>query len=86
MAVTGLIALWSLAPWVAVGELSRVGEWPPIMVFNGPDLTGDHTHLGGEMRRLGQWDNRISSLIMSWPGAGSHARRAGHAGGVGQRA
>ena len=64
VAVAGLIALWSLAPWVAAGELSRAGELPQIIVFDGADLTGDHTHLVGEMRRLGTWDNRISSLIV----------------------
>jgi hypothetical protein len=50
---------------VAAGELSRAGEWPQIIAFEGADVTGDHTHLVGEMRRLGQWDNHISSLIMS---------------------
>ena len=86
MAVAGLIALLSLAPWVAAGELSRAGEVPQIIAFEGADFSGDHPHIMGEMRRLGQWDNRISSWIMSWPGVGSHARPAGHAGGAGQRA
>jgi hypothetical protein len=85
MAVAGLIALWSLASWVAE-ELSRAGELPQIIAFDGAELTGDHTHIVGEMRRLGQWDHSISSRLMSWPGVGSHARLVGHAGGAGQRA
>jgi hypothetical protein len=28
MVVAGMIALWSLARWVAAGELSRAGELP----------------------------------------------------------
>jgi hypothetical protein len=62
--VAGMIALLSLAPWVAAGELSRAGELPQIIAFDGADLTGDHTHIVGEMRRLGKWDNSISSLII----------------------
>jgi hypothetical protein len=47
---------WSLVPWVVAGELSRAGELPQIIAFDGTDLTGDHTHIVGEMRRLGTWD------------------------------
>ncbi len=64
MAAAGLIALWSLAPWVAAGELSRAGELPQIIAFEGPDFSGDHTHMVGDLRRLGKWDNSISSLIV----------------------
>jgi hypothetical protein len=64
MVVAGIIALWSLAPWVAAGEPSRAGELPQIIAFDGTDLTGDHTHIVGEMRRLGTWDHSISSLIV----------------------
>jgi hypothetical protein len=64
MAVAGMIALLSLAPWVAAGELSRAGELPQIIAFDGIDLTGDHTHIVGEMRRLGTWDSSISSRIV----------------------
>ncbi len=63
-AVAGLIAVWSLARWVTAGELGRAGELPQIIAFEGAELTGDHTHLVGEMRRLGQWDTSISSLII----------------------
>jgi Beta/Gamma crystallin len=67
MVVAGMIALLSLAPWVAAGELGRAGEPPQIIAFDGNDLTGDHTHIVGDMRRLGKWDNSISSLvILSW--------------------
>jgi hypothetical protein len=64
MVVAGIIALWSLAPWVAAGEFSRAGELPQIVAFDGTDLTGDHTHIVGEMRRLGTRDHSISSLIV----------------------
>jgi beta/gamma crystallin len=64
MAVTCMIILLSLAPWVAAGELSRAGELPQIIAFEGAELTGDHTHVVGDIRRLGTWDNSISSLII----------------------
>jgi hypothetical protein len=64
MAVMGMIILLVLAPWVTAGELRRAGEMPQIIAFEGAELTGDHTHIVGVMRRLGQWDNSISSLII----------------------
>jgi len=64
MVVAGMIALLSLAPWVAAGEPGRAGERPQIIAFDGAELTGDHTHIVGEMRRLGTWDSSISSLIV----------------------
>jgi hypothetical protein len=63
-AVAGMIILLPLAPWVAAGELSRAGELPQIIAFDGTDLTGDHIHIVGEMRRLGTWDHSISSRIV----------------------
>jgi Beta/Gamma crystallin len=53
-----------VGPWVAAGEFSRAGERPQIIAFDGAELTGDHTHIVGDIRRLGQWDNSISSLII----------------------
>jgi hypothetical protein len=53
-----------VGPWVAAGELGRTGERPQIIAFDGADLTGDHTHLVGEMWRLGMWDSSISSRIV----------------------
>ena len=64
MAVTCMIILLSLAPWVAAGELGRAGEMPQIIAFDGAELTGDHTHLVGDMRRLGKWENSLSSLVI----------------------
>jgi Beta/Gamma crystallin len=63
-AVTCMIILLSLAPWVTAGEPSRAGEMPQIIAFDGAELTGDHTHIVGDMRRLGKWENSISSLII----------------------
>jgi hypothetical protein len=64
MAVTGMIILLSLAPWVTAGELSRAGELPQIMAFDGAELTGDPTHVVDDIRRPGKWRNNISSLII----------------------
>ncbi len=59
-----MIILLSLAPWVAAGELSRAGELPQLIAFEGAEFSGDHTHVVGDIRRLGQWDTSISSLII----------------------
>jgi len=59
-----MIILLSLAPWVAAAQPSRAGEPPQIIAFDGNDFTGDHTHIVGDLRRLGKWDNSISSLII----------------------
>ena len=40
------------------------GEMPQIIAFDGSDFTGDHTHIFGDMAKLGKWDNRISSLVI----------------------
>jgi Beta/Gamma crystallin len=62
--VVCMITLLSLAPWVAAAQLGRAGEPPQIIAFDGNDFTGDHTHILGDMRRLGKWDNSISSLVI----------------------
>jgi hypothetical protein len=63
MVVLMMQLLW-LAPVVVAGELGRAGEQPQIIAFDGNDFTGDHTHFVGDMRRLGKWDNSISSIII----------------------
>jgi hypothetical protein len=40
------------------------GPMPQIVVFDNEDFLGDHTHLFGNMKDLGKWGNRISSLII----------------------
>jgi Beta/Gamma crystallin len=62
--VACMIILLSLAPWVAAAQPGRAGEPPQIIAFDGNDFTGDHTHIVGDLRRLGKWDNSISSLII----------------------
>ena len=52
MAVTCMIILLSLAPWVASGELGRAGTRPQIITFDGAELSGDHTHVVGD---IGGW-------------------------------
>jgi hypothetical protein len=64
IAVACMITLLSLAPWGAAGELGRAGELPQIIAFDGNEFTGDHTHVVGDIRRLGKWENSISSLII----------------------
>jgi hypothetical protein len=63
MVVLMMQLLW-LAPVAVAGELGRAGEQPQIIAFDGNDFTGDHTHFLGDMRRLGKWDNSISSIII----------------------
>jgi Beta/Gamma crystallin len=57
-----MITPLSLAPWGAAGELGRAGELPQIIAFDGAEWTGAHPPSVGDMRRLGTWDNSISSL------------------------
>ena len=64
LTVALVISLLWLAPQVAAGELGRAGELPQVIVFDGNDFTGDHTHVVGDMRRLGKWENSISSLFI----------------------
>jgi hypothetical protein len=64
MVVLMMQLLW-LAPVVVAGELGWAGEQPQIIAFDGTDFTGDHTHFAGDMRRLGKWDNSISSTIIT---------------------
>jgi hypothetical protein len=64
MVVLMMQLLW-LAPVVMAGELGRAGEQPQIIAFDGNDFTGDHTHFVGDTRRLGKWDNSISSIIIT---------------------
>jgi hypothetical protein len=35
-----------------------------MIAFNGAEWTRDHTHIVGDMRRLEEWNNGISSLII----------------------
>jgi hypothetical protein len=60
-----MMQLLGLAPMVLAGELGPAGEQPQIIGFDGNDFTGDHTHFVGDMRRLGKWDNSMSSIIIT---------------------
>jgi hypothetical protein len=46
------------------GATRPAGELPQIIAFDGDNFTGDHTHLVGDMKRLGKWENSISSMII----------------------
>jgi len=43
---------------------SPAGERPQIIAYDDEDFIGEHTHIFGDMRRLGKWDNSISSMII----------------------
>jgi Beta/Gamma crystallin len=43
---------------------SPAGERPQIIAYDGEDFTGEHTHIFCDIRRLGKWDNSISSMII----------------------
>ena len=59
-----VVSLLGQAPLVAAGELGRAGELPQIIAFAGNEFIGYHTHIVGDIRRLGKWENSISSLII----------------------
>jgi hypothetical protein len=49
---------------VTASELGRAGGLPQIIAFDGTEWTGGHAHIVGDMRRLEEWHNSISSLII----------------------
>jgi Beta/Gamma crystallin len=53
------------APLATAGETMRpAGDLPQIIVFDNENFLGDHTHILGNMKDLGKWDNSISSVII----------------------
>jgi Beta/Gamma crystallin len=53
------------APSGTAGEATRpAGDMPQIIVFDNDNFLGDHTHVFGDMKDLGKWNNSISSLII----------------------
>jgi Beta/Gamma crystallin len=61
LVVVGLVG----APLASAGETVRAsGNMPQIIAFDTEEFVGDHTHIFGNMRDLGTWGNRISSLII----------------------
>jgi hypothetical protein len=53
------------APLATAGEAVRAsGATPKIIVFDNEEFLGDHIHMFGNIRDLGKWGNRTSSLII----------------------
>jgi hypothetical protein len=51
----------------SAGALERgtpAGERPQVIVFEGDDFTGEHTHIFGDVNDLGNWANSISSMVI----------------------
>jgi Beta/Gamma crystallin len=40
------------------------GEVPQIIAFDKENFEGDHTHIFGDMPKLGRWDNSMSSMVI----------------------
>jgi hypothetical protein len=53
------------APAALAGEAARpAGDMPQIIVFDNENFLGDHTHIVGNMKDMGKWENSISSMII----------------------
>src|SRR5215211_5882952 len=53
------------APLATAGEAVRAsGATPQIIAFDNEEFLGDHIHMFGNIRDLGKWGNRTSSLII----------------------
>ena len=48
----------------AAQQMAPTAEWPQIIAFDKENFEGDHTHIFGDMPKLGKWDNSISSMII----------------------
>jgi hypothetical protein len=48
----------------AAPQKAPAGEVPQIIAFDKENFDGDHTHILGDMPKLGKWDNSISSMII----------------------
>jgi hypothetical protein len=48
----------------AAPQKAPASEVPQIITFDKDNFDGDHTHIFGDMPKLGKWDNSISSMII----------------------
>jgi hypothetical protein len=53
-----------LVPAAMAGEAVPSGPMPQIVTFDHEDFLGDPTHLFGDMKDLGKWDNSLSSMVI----------------------
>jgi Beta/Gamma crystallin len=62
---TLLFVAFAVAPAATAGEAARsAGDIPQVVAFDNDNFLGDHTHIFGNMKELGKWDNSISSIII----------------------
>ena len=45
-------------------QMAPAGEVAQIIAFDKENFEGDHTHIFGDMPKLGRWDNSISSMVI----------------------
>jgi hypothetical protein len=53
-----------VSPATAGEAMRTAADMPQIIVFDNDNFLGDHTHVLGNMKDLGKWDNSISSMII----------------------
>jgi hypothetical protein len=59
------VAAFTVVPAATAGEASRsAGGIPQMVAFDNENFLGDHTHVFGNMKELGKWDNSISSMVI----------------------
>jgi len=59
------VAAFAVVPAATAGETARsAGNIPQIVAFDNENFLGDHTHIFGNMKELGKWDNSISSMVI----------------------
>jgi hypothetical protein len=59
------VAAFAVVPAATAGETARsAGNIPQIVAFDNENFLGDHTHVFGNMKELGKWDNSISSMVI----------------------
>jgi hypothetical protein len=59
------VAAFAVVPAATAGEASRsAGGIPQMVAFDHENFLGDHTHVFGNMKELGKWDNSISSMVI----------------------
>jgi hypothetical protein len=59
------VTAFASVPPATAGETTRpASDMPQIIVFDSVNFLGDHTHMLGNMKELGKWDNSISSMVI----------------------
>jgi len=59
------VAALAVVPAATAGETARsAGPIPQMVAFDNENFLGDHTHVFGNMKELGKWDNSLSSMVI----------------------